>query len=37
MAAWPTWESLRRHQGLSAERSRVILRNMLAAQLKGAR
>ena len=35
IAAWPTWESLRRHQGLSAERARSILRSMLAAQLKG--
>jgi len=37
IAAWPTWESLRRHQGLSADRARVILRNMVAAQLKGTR
>jgi TetR/AcrR family transcriptional regulator, regulator of autoinduction and epiphytic fitness len=37
IAAWPTWESLRRHQGLPADRARVILRNMLAAQLKGTR
>ena len=33
-AAWPTWESLRRHQGLPADRARAILRDMLAAQLK---
>jgi AcrR family transcriptional regulator len=33
-AAWPTWESLRGHQGLSAERARAILRSMLAALLK---
>ena len=37
IAAWPTWESLRRHQGLSADRARVILGNMLSAQLKGTR
>ncbi len=36
IAAWPTWESLRRHQGLSADRAREILRGMLAAQLKPA-
>lgn len=35
IAAWPTWESLRRHQDLSAERARAILRSMLAAQLEG--
>jgi TetR/AcrR family transcriptional regulator of autoinduction and epiphytic fitness len=34
LSAWPTWESLRRHQGLPAERARSILRDMLAAQLK---
>ena len=33
IAAWPTWESLRRHQGHSAERARAILHDMLAAQL----
>jgi AcrR family transcriptional regulator len=33
-AAWPTWESLRRHQGLPADRARAILHSMLAAQLK---
>ena len=37
ISAWPTWESLRSHQGLPADRARVILRTMLAAQLKGAR
>jgi TetR/AcrR family transcriptional regulator of autoinduction and epiphytic fitness len=37
LSAWPTWESLRRHQGLSEDRARVILRNMVAAQLKGTR
>ena len=37
IAAWPTWESLRRHQGLPAERARAILRNLLAAQLKAIR
>jgi AcrR family transcriptional regulator len=36
-AAWPTWESLRRHQGLSAERAEAILRSMLASQLKAER
>jgi TetR/AcrR family transcriptional regulator of autoinduction and epiphytic fitness len=34
IAAWPTWESLRRHQGLTAARARSILRAMLASQLK---
>jgi TetR/AcrR family transcriptional regulator, regulator of autoinduction and epiphytic fitness len=34
IAAWPTWESLRRHQGLSAPRAQSVLRAMLAAQLK---
>jgi TetR/AcrR family transcriptional regulator, regulator of autoinduction and epiphytic fitness len=34
IAAWPTWESLRRHQGLSAARAKSVLRAMLAAQLK---
>ena len=34
IAAWPTWESLRRHQGLPADRAREILRAMLTAQLK---
>jgi TetR/AcrR family transcriptional regulator of autoinduction and epiphytic fitness len=33
-AAWPTWESLRRHQGLPAARAETILRAMLAALLK---
>jgi TetR/AcrR family transcriptional regulator, regulator of autoinduction and epiphytic fitness len=33
-SAWPTWESLRRHQGLPEDRSRVVLRKMLAALLK---
>jgi TetR/AcrR family transcriptional regulator of autoinduction and epiphytic fitness len=33
IAAWPTWESLRRHQGLSAARAQAVLRSMLAAQL----
>ena len=37
IAAWPTWESLRRHQGLSAARARVVLRSMLASQLKAER
>jgi TetR/AcrR family transcriptional regulator of autoinduction and epiphytic fitness len=37
ISAWPTWESLRRHQGLPADRARVILRKMVAAQLKGIR
>jgi TetR/AcrR family transcriptional regulator, regulator of autoinduction and epiphytic fitness len=37
ISAWPTWESLRRHQGLSAERARAIMRAMLAAQLERAR
>jgi TetR/AcrR family transcriptional regulator of autoinduction and epiphytic fitness len=36
-SAWPTWESLRRHQGLPPDRARVILRKMLASQLKGIR
>jgi TetR/AcrR family transcriptional regulator of autoinduction and epiphytic fitness len=36
-SAWPTWESLRRHQGLPPGRARVILRKMLASQLKGIR
>jgi TetR/AcrR family transcriptional regulator of autoinduction and epiphytic fitness len=34
IAAWPTWESLRRHQGLTAARARSILRAMLASHLK---
>jgi len=34
IAAWPTWESLRRHQGLPADRAREILHTMLASQLK---
>lgn len=33
-AAWSTWESLRCHQDLPAERAREILRSMLAALLK---
>ena len=33
IAAWPTWESLRNHQGLDAGRARHVLRQMLAAQL----
>ena len=33
IAAWPTWESLRNHQGLDAGRARQVLRQMLAAQL----
>jgi TetR/AcrR family transcriptional regulator, regulator of autoinduction and epiphytic fitness len=37
VSAWPTWESLRRHQGLPADRARAILRNVVAAQLKGIR
>ncbi len=36
IAAWPTWESLRRHQGLPADRASTIMRSMLAAQLKSA-
>jgi hypothetical protein len=34
IAAWPTWESLRRHQGLPADRASTIMRSMLMAQLK---
>jgi AcrR family transcriptional regulator len=37
VSAWPTWESLRRHQGLPADRAKAILRTMVAAQLKGIR
>jgi TetR/AcrR family transcriptional regulator, regulator of autoinduction and epiphytic fitness len=37
VCAWPTWESLRRHQGHSADRAKAILRTMVAAQLKGTR
>jgi len=37
VSAWPTWESLRRHQGLPADRARSVLRQMVAAQLKGTR
>ena len=33
-AAWPTWESLRRHQGLDADRARAVMRKMLTAQLE---
>ena len=33
IAAWPTWESLRNHQGLDADRARQVLRRMLAAQI----
>jgi TetR/AcrR family transcriptional regulator of autoinduction and epiphytic fitness len=36
IAAWPTWESLRKHQGLDADRARAILKRMLAAQLEEA-
>lgn len=36
-AAWPTWESLRCHQGVPAERARSILRAMLAALLEAGR
>lgn len=36
IAAWPTWESLRRHQGLGTARARAVLRAMLAAQLEAA-
>ena len=36
IAAWPTWESLRKHQGLDAERARSVLKAMLGAQLKDA-
>jgi AcrR family transcriptional regulator len=36
IAAWPTWESLRRHQGLSTARAKTVLRMMLAAQLGAA-
>lgn len=32
-AAWPTWESLRSHQGLSPERAQAAMRRMLAALL----
>jgi len=34
IAAWPTWESLRRHQGLSADRAKTVMESILAAQLK---
>jgi AcrR family transcriptional regulator len=34
IAAWPTWDSLRRHQRLSVNRARSVMRAMLAAQLK---
>ena len=33
-AAWPTWESLRGHQGLAAHRAREVLRSMISALLK---
>src|SRR4051794_5339612 len=32
-AAWPTWESLRAHQGLSVARAEAAMRRMLGAQL----
>jgi TetR/AcrR family transcriptional regulator, regulator of autoinduction and epiphytic fitness len=32
-AAWPAWESLRAHQGLSAERAEAAMRRTLAALL----
>jgi AcrR family transcriptional regulator len=32
-AAWPTWESLRAHQGLSPERAEAALRRTLSALL----
>lgn len=32
-AAWPTWESLRAHQGLSARRAEATMHRMLAALL----
>jgi TetR/AcrR family transcriptional regulator of autoinduction and epiphytic fitness len=34
IAAWPTWETLRRHQSLSAVAAKSVLRAMLAAQLE---
>jgi AcrR family transcriptional regulator len=34
IAAWPTWETLRRHQGLSADAAKSVLRAMLTAQLE---
>jgi AcrR family transcriptional regulator len=33
IAAWPTWETLRRHQELPEPRARAALRTMLARQL----
>ena len=35
-AGWSTWESLRRHQGISETRARNILARMLAALLMSA-
>ena len=32
-AAWPNWESLRAHQGLSPERAEAAMRRTLAALL----
>ena len=32
-AAWPTWESLRAHQGLSAKRAEAAMRRMVGALL----
>jgi TetR/AcrR family transcriptional regulator of autoinduction and epiphytic fitness len=34
-AAWPTWESLRSHQGLSPEHAEAVMRRMLASLLAG--
>ena len=35
VSAWPTWESLRRHQGLDADRARAILRTMVGPSSRG--
>jgi AcrR family transcriptional regulator len=37
ITSWPTWDTLRTHQGLKPERARAVMRGMLASQLKNAR
>jgi AcrR family transcriptional regulator len=34
IAAWPTWDQLRTHQGLPYDRAKAVMRAMLASQLK---
>jgi AcrR family transcriptional regulator len=37
IASWPTWDTLRTHQGLPPERARAVMAGMLASQLKTTR